>query len=77
MISPTMGIVKMAEQQPEDSRFAFRIEFGKDLGAGAYFNLANYYEMAEIIVQVLKEHTTLLKKQDALFKYNDHYYYDE
>ena len=148
MISPTMGIVKMAEQKPEEieslfrtllfapydsiaelqrhmddflnkteeirqelfprfyrykqdrhavfcylaffapethfvyrysdaEEFALRIEFGKDLGAGAYFNLANYYEMAEIIVQGLKEHTTLLKKYDALFKYNDHYYYDE
>ena len=148
MISPTMGIVKMAEQKPEEiealfrdllfapydsiaelqrhmddflnkteeirqelftrfyrykqdrhavscylaffapetrfvyrysdaEEFALRIEFGKDLGAGAYFNLANYYEMAEIIVQGLKEHTTLLKKYDALFKDNDHYYYDE
>lgn len=57
--------------------FALRIEFGKDLGAGSYFSLANYYEMAEIVVDALKEHPTLLEKYDALFKNNDHYYYDQ
>lgn len=148
MISPTMGIVKMAEQKPEEieelfrdllfapyesiaelqrhmddfldkteeirqelfprfyrykqdrhavscylaffapethfvyrysdaEEFALHIEYGKDLGAGTYFNLTNYYEMAEIIVQALKEHSSLLEKYDALFKDNDHYYYDE
>lgn len=56
---------------------ALRIEYGKDLGSGSNFNLANYYEMAEIVVQALKEHESLLEKHDAVFKDNDHYYYDE
>ncbi len=57
--------------------FALRIEFGKDLGAGTYFSLQNYYEMAEITVQAMKEHGSLLQKYDALFKEKDYYYYDE
>lgn len=148
MISPTMGIVKMAEQKPEEiealfreilfapyksiaelqehmdlfldktekfrqelfpryyrykqdrhavscylafyapekhfvyrysdaEEFALRIEFGKDLGAGSYFSLSNYYEMAETVVEALREHRSLLEKYDALFKENNHYYYDK
>lgn len=61
----------------EAEEFAKYIEFGKDLGAGADFNLENYYEMAEVVVEALKEHPSLLEKYDALFKDNDHYYYDK
>jgi hypothetical protein len=57
--------------------FSLHAEYGKDLGSGANFSLANYYEMAEIIVEALKEHKSLLEKYDALFKDNETYYYDE
>lgn len=57
--------------------FAKHIEFGKDLGSGANFSLANYYEMADLVVEALKEHKTLLEKYDALIKNDPHYYYDE
>lgn len=57
--------------------FALRIEYGKDLGAGSYFSLSNYYEMAERTVEALKEHKGLLEKYDALFRDSDYYYYDE
>ena len=60
----------------EAEEFAKYIEFGKDLGAGVDFKLENYYELAEIVVEALKEHPSLLEKHDALFKENDHYYYD-
>lgn len=61
----------------EAEEFAQYIEFGKDLGAGSDFKLENYYELAEIVVAALKEHPSLIDKHDALFKGNDHYYYDE
>lgn len=61
----------------EAEEFAQYIEFGKDLGAGADFKLEKYYELAEIVVEALKEHPSLIEKHDALFKDNDHYYYDK
>jgi hypothetical protein len=61
----------------EAEEFAQYIEFGKDLGAGADFKLENYYELAEIVVEALKEHPSLIEKHNALFKDNDHYYYDK
>ena len=61
----------------EAEEFAKYIEFGKDLGAGVDFKLENYYELAEIVVNALKEHPSLIEKHDALFRDNDHYYYDK
>ena len=57
--------------------FAQHIEFGKDIGAGSDFKLENYYELAEIVVDALKEHSTLMEKYDVLFKGNERYYHDE
>lgn len=50
----------------EAEEFAKYIEFGKDLGSGENFCLANYYEMAEIVVKALSEHTSLMDKYKAL-----------
>ena len=61
----------------EAEEFAKYIEFGKDIGSGGDFKLENYYEMAEIIVEALKEHPGLIEKYDKLIKGDDDYYYDE
>ena len=61
----------------EAEEFAQYIEFGKDLGSGSDFKLENYYELAEIIVEALKEHPSLIEKYDAFFKDNEKYYYDQ
>lgn len=57
--------------------FAIHVEYGMDLGSGASFNLANYYDMAGQVVEALKEHPTLIEKYEALIKDNDKFYYDE
>ncbi|MCD8142050.1 MAG: hypothetical protein LUD83_02020 [Clostridiales bacterium] len=57
--------------------FATYLEFGKDLGSGASFSLSNYYELAEIAVDALKEHTSLLEKHRKLIENNSDYYNDE
>ena len=61
----------------EAEEFAQYIEFGKDLGSGSDFKLENYYELAEIVVEALKEHPSLIEKYNAFFKDNDQYYYDQ
>ena len=55
--------------------FAEYVEYGKNIGSGASFKLENYYELGEIIVEALKEHTTLLEKHFALI--DDKHYRDE
>ncbi len=57
--------------------FALHIEYGKDIGSGLNFNLSNYYEMANIVVQAFKEHPSLIEKHNKLFKDSDIYFYDE
>ena len=61
----------------EAEEFAQYVEFGKDLGSGSDFKLENYYELAEIVVEALKEHPSLIEKYDAFFKDNEKYYYDQ
>lgn len=61
----------------EAEEFALCVEYGRDLGAGADFNLQYYYEMAESLVQALEEHESLLEKYDTLFKGNEKYFYDK
>lgn len=61
----------------EAEEFAKYIEFGKDLGSGENFNLLHYYELANIVVDALKEHPSLLKKYDKLIKESAEHYYDE
>ncbi len=61
----------------EAEEFAQYIEFGKDLGSGSNFKLENYYELAEIVVEALNEHPSLIEKYNAFFKDNDQYYYDQ
>ncbi len=61
----------------EAENFATYVEFGKDLGAGADFKLENYYELAELVVEALREHPSLIEKHDMLFRDNVHYYYDQ
>lgn len=61
----------------EAEEFAKYIEFGKDIGSGENFNLAFYYEMAEIVVEALKEHPTLIELYKELISGDDRYYQDE
>lgn len=61
----------------EAEDFAKYIEFGKDLGSGADFHLEHYYEMADMVVEALREHPTLLEKYEKLLKDDPNYYYDE
>jgi hypothetical protein len=61
----------------EAEMFAQYAGYGKDLGSGATFKLANYYELAEATVTALMEHKSLLQKYDALFRDDPQYYYDE
>lgn len=57
--------------------FAKYIEFGKDLGSGDSFSLVNYYEMANLVVEALKEHASLLSKYEALLRDSDDYFHDD
>ena len=54
--------------------FAQHVEFGKDIGSGASFNLAHYYELCDIVVAALREHPELLRKHAELL--DDTYYKD-
>lgn len=55
--------------------FAKYIEYGKDIGSGNNFSLANYYEMCDLVVEALQEHPTLLKAYHELL--TDGYYQDD
>lgn len=55
--------------------FAKYIEFGKDIGSGNKFSLANYYEMCDMVVKALREHTDLLEAYRKLL--TDEHYHDE
>lgn len=48
--------------------FAVYTEFGKNLGSGSAFSLANYYELCDLTVEALQEHPTLLDKHAALLE---------
>ena len=61
----------------EAEEFALHIEFGRDLGSGGSFSLANYYDMAETVVAALREHPTLLEKYDRMFKDKEKFYDDK
>lgn len=61
----------------EAEEFAQYVEFGKDLGSASDFRLENYYELAEIVVDALKDHPSLIEKYDAFFKDSEKYYYDQ
>lgn len=51
------------------------IEYGKDLGSGNNFSLANYYEMCDLVVEALREHPSLLNVYQELL--TDEYYQDD
>jgi len=55
--------------------FARYVEFGKNIGSGETFKLEHYYELGEIVVNALKEHSTLLEKHFALI--DDEHYRDK
>lgn len=55
--------------------FAQYVEFGKDIGSGASFNLAHYYELCDAVVAALREHKELLRKHSEIL--DDTYYKDE
>ena len=61
----------------EAEEFAQYIEFGKDIGSGEDFHLDRYYEMCDIVVEALRQHTSLLEKHFKLIEGNDQYYKDE
>ena len=56
----------------EAEEFAKYLEFGKDLGAGAEFSLPNYYEMATIVVEALKEYPSLIKLHEKFIEGAEH-----
>lgn len=56
--------------------FAKNIEYGIDIGSGGSFKLDAYYKMCEDVIEVLKEHESLLNKQKKLLESNE-YYNDE
>lgn len=55
--------------------FAKYIEYGKDIGSGNHFSLPNYYEMCDLVVEALREHTGLLDAYNELL--TDGYYQDD
>lgn len=55
--------------------FAKYIEYGKDLGSGNNFSLANYYEMCDLVVEALRENSSLLNVYQELL--TDEYYQDD
>ncbi len=61
----------------EAEEFAKYIEFGKDLGAGSDFSLPNYYEMADLIVEALKEHPSLIDRHEKFIADAPKYYRDK
>ncbi len=61
----------------EAEEFAKYIEFGKSLGSGVDFSLVNYYEMATIVVEALKEHPRLIERHKEFIKDAPEYYRDE
>ena len=56
--------------------FAKNIEYGIDIGSGSSFKLDAYYKLCESVIEVLKQHESLLNKQKKLLK-DDEYYKDE
>ena len=56
--------------------FAKNIEYGIDIGSGGSFKLDAYYKMCEAVIEVLKQHESLLNKQKKLLE-EDEYYKDE
>ena len=61
----------------EAEEFAKYIEFGRDIGSGENFSLSNYYELCNLVVSALKEHTDLIDAYKALIGGNDKYYFDK
>ena len=61
----------------EAEEFAKYIEFGKNLGAGADFSLPNYYEMADLVVEALKEHPSLIERHEKFIEDAPKYYRDK
>ena len=60
----------------EAEEFAKNIEFGMDIGAGEDFKLKNYYVLCDMIVEAMKEHSTLIEKYHELI-YSGDFYPDE
>lgn len=46
--------------------FAQHVEYGKDIGSGGSFSLAHYYELANLVVEALREHQELIDNHTAL-----------
>ncbi len=61
----------------EAEEFAKYVEFGKNLGSGAEFSLANYYELAELVVAAIKEHPSLIALHQEFIKDAPEYYRDD
>ena len=51
------------------------IGFGEEIGTGKLFKLANYYRMCDIIVDAIKEHSSLLERHFSML--SDDCYRDE
>ncbi len=61
----------------EAEEFAKYIEFGIDIGSGENFKLSAYYKMADLVVEALKEHPSLLDKYFTLISDESKYYQDK
>lgn len=61
----------------EAEEFAKYIEFGKDIGFGENFRLDYYYEMADMVVEALKQYDSLLALYRTLISDTNAYYQDD
>lgn len=61
----------------EAEEFAKYIEFGKDIGSGQNFKLRYYYELADIIVEALRQHQGLIDKYQKMLDSDDSMYRDD
>ena len=59
----------------EVEEFALHIEYGIDIGSGESFKLDAYYKMCDEVIAVLREHTSLINRQNKFIS-SDEYYDD-
>lgn len=69
---PTLHYVYKASEAQSMSKY---IGFGLPIGSGSNFSLPNYYRLCDLIVEALKEHTSLLEKH--MDRLTEDYYQDD
>ena len=76
-LAMNMPNVNYVYKSTEALKMAKYSEFGLDIGSGHSFSLPNYYALCDEIVNVLKEHDTLLKKHFSRLSLSSEYYKDD